>query len=278
MVHIYYKFNNLIDEECNYLDIAKKDREYLVEVLDSFNFDDDIELNIIKFGYILKELKGDPRIREDLRYPLITNYSPGKNISKEELKDPFKECKICYCAQSLDFSHTIVIIFHELNHFTNPFDLSELIKEVENNPDNVSIDILLEFQVKNALNEYAANKKVVEQLSGISELKKVIISEGKNFFRRIFTMITQPINSLSKRNKISKYFDWGFIRFFRYLGYWKGFQEIKEVTEIEEGWQDFISLYHFDFIDLDIFKSLKSAIETFNCNFEEIFRVFKNFF
>ena len=165
-----------------------------------------------------------------------------------------------------------MIIFHELNHFSNPFVLSKF------NPDIVSIKNLLEYEVKNPLNEYFANKKVVEQLSHFSDLKKILISEGKNYFRQIFTMITCPINLLSEKNKISKFFEWGFISFFRYLGYWKGFHEIKENSEIDEGWNDFIYSYHFDFINLKIFKSLKSTISTFNYYFVEIFREFKYYF
>ena len=272
MVKVYYRYDGLIDEKCNYLNIAEKDRKYLAELLDNYNFDEDIEVNIIKYGTILNEFKKDLRIRKDLKYRPLKEYARGKKISQEELETPFRDCKICFCTYGSNFNDTIVIIFHELNHFNNPFVLCEI------NPDNVSINTILKYEVKNALNEYSANKKLVEQLSHFSDLKRILISEGKNYFKQIFTMITYPINLLSEKNKISKFFEWGFINFFRYLGYWKGFHEIKESSEIDEGWNDFISSFHFDFINLKIFKSLKSAISTFNCNFDEIFRVFKNFF
>ncbi len=272
MVKINYKYDGLINEKCKYLNISEKDREFLVEILDNYNFDEDIEVNIIRYSTILREFKKDPRIRKDLIYPPLKEYARGKKISQEELEVPFRNCKICYCTHGSNFNDTIVIIFHELNHFSNPFVLSKF------NPDTVSVKTLLEHEVKNALNEYFPNKNVVEQLAHFSDIKKILISEGKNYFRQIFTMITCPINLLSERNKISKFFEWGFINFFRYLGYWKGFHEIKENHEIDKGWNDFKSSYYFNFINLKIFKSLKSAISTFNCNFDEIFREFKNFF
>ena len=45
---IHYRNDGLIDEKGNYLDIPKKERKTLVEMLDNFNFDDAIEINIVK--------------------------------------------------------------------------------------------------------------------------------------------------------------------------------------------------------------------------------------
>lgn len=61
------------------------------------------------------------------------------------------------------------------------------------------------------------------------------------------------------------------------MGYWKGFQEINE-TEIDEGWDSFMSSYYLDIIDPKIFVSLKSTISTFSGNYEGIFKEFINFF
>ncbi len=278
MVKVYYRSDSLIDEKCNYLNIPEKDRKMLVVMLDNLYCDEDIEVNIIKSCTILKEFKKDPRIRKDLNYGSLKEHARRKKISHEELKTPFKDCKICYCTHASNFNDTIVTVFHELNHFNNPFSLSELKREIENCPDKVSMNTILECEVKIALNEYAANKKVVEQLLNYSELKKTLISECNEYFNQIRHKILYAIASSSERNRISKFFEWGFIDFFRYLGYCKGFHENNEIIEFDEGWNDFISSYLFDFIDPKIFKSLKSTISILDCNFEEIFRKFKGYF
>ncbi len=81
MVNVFYKNDGLIDEECNYLAIPERDRKKLVEMLDNFSFDDDIEINIIKFGTILREFNKDPRIRKDLKFGQLKDWALGKKIS-----------------------------------------------------------------------------------------------------------------------------------------------------------------------------------------------------
>ena len=272
MVKILYRKDGKAKPNCKFLDIPKEDEEKLVVILNKQNFDDEIEVNIVKKGTIIEEFKKDQRIRNDLEYGILKEWAEGKRITKKELNPPFKNLKICYSTFGTDFNKTIVNIFHELNHFENVFDLSE------EEPEDSCESSLLECNIKIGLNEYTVNKKVIMQLRDIRELKEIIIFEGNNYFRSIFTYILKPINQLSKKEKISKFFDWGFINFFRYLGYWKGFQETGDISEIEEGWKDFISKFHYDFIEPEIFISLKSIISDFNCDFNEIFIVFKDFF
>jgi hypothetical protein len=272
MVKVLYRKDGKSKLNCRFLDIPQEDEEKLFEILNKQNFDEEIEVNIVKKGTIIKEFKKDQRIRDDLKYGILKEWAEGKRITKKELKPPFKNLKICYSSFGTNFDKTIVNIFHELNHFENVFDLSE------EEPEDSCESSLLEYNIKIGINEYTANKKVVIQLIDIKELKEIIISEGNNYFRSIFTYILKPINQLSKKEKISKFFDWGFIKFFRYLGYWKGFQETGDISEIEEGWKDFISKYYYDFIEPEIFISLKSIISNFNCDFNEIFGVFKDFF
>ena len=49
MVKVYYRYDDLIDEKCKYLNIPEKDMKFLVEILENHNFDEDIEVNIIKY-------------------------------------------------------------------------------------------------------------------------------------------------------------------------------------------------------------------------------------
>lgn len=273
---IHYKNDSLIDEKCKYLDIPKKERKILVDMLNNFDFDDAIEINIVKHGTILNEMKKDPRIRKDLVYEELDDYACGKKITKEELMDSFKDSKICYCAYGSNINKTIVTVFHELNHFYNPFELSELTKKLKNSPNNQKI--LLELVVKNALNEFASCKKLVEQLANYDDLKKTLISECKERINQTsYKLLLAITKSSSEKNRISLFFKYGFNDFFRYLGCWKGFQEINE-TEINEGWDSFMSFYYLDFIDPQIFTSLKSTISTFNGNYKGIFKEFINFF
>lgn len=272
MVKIFYRKEGKSKANCRFLDITIEDAEKLFEILNNENFDDEIEVNIVKRGTIIEEFKEDQRIRNDLEYGILKEWAEGKRITRNELKPPFKNLKICYSTYGTDFNRTIVNIFHELNHFENPFDLNA------EEPEELCESSLLELNIKIGLNEYTANKKVVMQLIDFEELKQILILDGKNYFRTIFTCILKPIDQLSKKEKISTFFEWGFKNFFRYLGYWKGFQETGDISEIEVGWKDFISNFHYDFIEPEIFISLKSIISNLDCDFNEIFGVFKDFF
>ncbi|MHA1285671.1 MAG: hypothetical protein ACTSQP_24480, partial [Promethearchaeota archaeon] len=195
MVKILYRKDGKTKRNSCFLDISKEDEEKLFDILKKQNFDEEIEVNIVKKGTIIKEFKKDHRIRDDLKYGILKEWAEGKRITKSELKLPFKNLKICYCTYGTDFNRTIVNIFHELNHFENPFDLN-----VEK-PEELSESSLLKLNIKNSLNEYTANKKVVIQLIDFEELKKILILDGKNYFRSIFTCILIPIEQLSKKKK-----------------------------------------------------------------------------
>ncbi len=197
---IHYRNGSHIDEKCNYLDIPKKERETLVEMLNNFNFDDVIEINIIKHGTIVREMKKHPKIRKDLVYEEHEEYAWGKKINKEELMDSFKDSKTCFCAYGSSINKTIVTVFHELNHFNNPFDLSKLSKELKNNPDNQKI--LLELHFKNVLNEFASCKKLVEQLANYDDLRKTLISECKDQLNQTYWKLSYAIKSFSEKNRI----------------------------------------------------------------------------
>jgi len=124
MVKILYRKDGKSTSNSRFLDITKEDEEKLFEILNKQNFDEEIEVNIVIKGTIIEEMKKDQRIRDDLEYGIMKEWAEGKRITKNELKPPFKNLKICYSTYGTDFNKTIVNIFHEINHFENPFDSS----------------------------------------------------------------------------------------------------------------------------------------------------------
>lgn len=69
-------------------------------------YDKDIEVNIVKLGLIKDEMCRDRRIKKSLMHkiPLL---SGGKALLPNELKNKYRNKKICYCCHERNFNKTI---------------------------------------------------------------------------------------------------------------------------------------------------------------------------
>ncbi len=276
---INYILNGEKGENCNYLDISEKNRISLVNLIDTFKeFDKNIELNIVKLGQLKYEVDTDPRIHAKLSNDIFSINCPGKRFLPEELNTPFKNEKICYCCHNRNFDSTILTVFHELNHFRNPFDLGLYFTQFKINPTKISLETYLKCNIEIALNEFNAEYKVVKQLSSYENFKERLIDQAKGYLKRSFAYTLYPPNSLPDRNKIIQMFNTGFIRIFRFLGCWQGFYEIGNTSKLDEIWDDFVLNFYNNLINPKIFNSIKSILFQNQTDTIAIFETFKIFF
>ena len=141
MVIINYILNGEKNEDCNFLDIPEEDRVKLVKLINKVKeFGKDIEVNIVKLGRLKYEVNNDSRIHAKLSNDIQSMYGLGKRFLSEELNAPFKNEKICYCCHNRNFDNTILTVFHELNHFRNPFDLGLYYTQFEIDPNKLSLE------------------------------------------------------------------------------------------------------------------------------------------
>jgi len=279
MVKINYIYNGEKNENCNFLEITEKNRIKLVKLINKFNeIDKDIEVNIVRFGQLKYEVDNDPRIQTKSSNDINSTYCSGKRFLPEELEVTFKNEKICYCCHNRDFKKTILTVFHELNHFRDPFDLGSYYIQFQIDQNKLSPETFLKCNIKIALNEFNAEYQVVKQLYSQDNLKEELINQAKGYLQRSFTTIIYNPFSLSNIDKIVQMFNVGFIRIFRFLGCWKGFYEIGDIFDLDIIWDQFILNFHYDIINPKIFKTIKSIIFKNQKDVKAIFEIFKIFF
>ena len=141
MVIINYILKGEKGENCNFLEIPENNRIKLLKLINKVKeFEKNIEVNIVKLGQLKYEVDNDHRIHAKLSNDIKSMYGLGKRFLQEELNTPFKNEKICYCCHDRNFDNTILTIFHELNHFRNPFDLGLYYTQFEIDPNKLSLE------------------------------------------------------------------------------------------------------------------------------------------
>lgn len=279
MVIINYKLSGKKNEKCNFLDIPEMERKKLVKMINKVKeFDKDIEVNIVKLDQLKYEVDNDHRIRAKFSNESIAFLCSGKRFLPEELNFPLKNEKICYCCHNRNFDDTTLTVFHELNHFRDPFDLGIYYQQFEIDQTNIPLETCLKFNIEAALNEFYADYRVVKQLALNKNLKERLLDQAKGYLRRSFTMVTIHPHYLSDFNKITQMFNDGFKRIFHFLGFWKGFYEIGETSKLEEMWDQFILNFHYDLINPNIFNSIKLVMFKNQKDTVSIIEIFKHFF
>ncbi len=244
------------EDDPKFLGISLKERNKLDKMVKlCYQTDKNIEVNIFT-GSILEEMKSNCKIREDLN---VDKPGPcGKALLPEELNEKYKKEKICYCCHKSNFSQTIITVFHELSHFHVPLPRINLRNEGINN-----LSKYLEFCILSILNEYYAEFNVVRKISNCqnifkSEFKILLKKEAISYLSPIpaapistFPNIKFWINkykaSFITNNEISSYkiikhlFNNRFNNFFHFMGFWRGFDEIKQEHTIQNNLKKFIS-------------------------------------
>lgn len=279
MVIINYILNREKDENCNFLDIPEKERIELVKLINKVKeFDKDIEVNIVKSDQLKFEVDNDPRIRAKFTNETTAMFCSGKRFLPEELNPPFKSEKICYCCHYGNFDNTILTVFHELNHFRDPYNLRLYYTQFEIDQDKLSLETCLKCSIEAALNEFYADYRVVKQLVLNKNLKERLLNQANGYLKRSFTIILKDPFSLSDLNKITQMFNDGFNRIFHFLGCWQGFYDIGDTSELDELWDQFILNFHYYLINPIIFNSIRSTLFKNQKDTLAIFEIFKNFF
>ena len=85
-------------------------------IIQSKEFDENIEINIFRCENLLTQMQYDGRIQIDIaRYSAVdaNGKANGHAFFPEELKDGHKHKKICYCEHSqISFHETTITVFH----------------------------------------------------------------------------------------------------------------------------------------------------------------------
>lgn len=162
------------------MNISGEKRKYLENLINSRKeFEEKIEVNIFQPPFS-EQRQYDHRIRRDAQFNVITG--GGKALSPEELINGYKTAKICYCWNKSDFNDTIVTIFHELNHFNDPFDIGEL-NRIKMKKLELNLLKNLEYNVYNLYNEYFAEYKTTVLLADFDQFihafRKSLLKEAK---------------------------------------------------------------------------------------------------
>lgn len=242
-------------------------------------FDKSIEINIFKVSF-LEQIRKDHRIRKDI--PINDIIEGGKAFLPEELCDGYKDKKICYCWSNRDFSRTLITVFHELCHFSDPFDIGQK-ERLKMRSGELDQSDNLQYNIKNLLNEYFAEYKVTIILSDHIRFKeifrKILISSAN---LKLWTNANwNPVNlepNLELMNKTFIYIN----SLFHFCGFWRGFQEIGEDSDFRENWQNRISdVSDRAIIDKKLLNSIKTSLldnrkkETL---VNDLYKIFKRYF
>ncbi len=242
-------------------------------------FDQSIEINLFKARF-LEEINEDHRIRKDVKFNVIIK--GGKAFLPEELSDGYKDKKICYCWSHHDINKTLITVFHELCHFSDPFDIGKK-NRLKMRSGELEQSDNLQYNIKNLLNEYFAEYKVTIILSDHIRFKdifrKILISSAN---LKLWTNANlNPVNlepNLELMNKIFRYIN----PLFHFCGFWRGFQEIGEDSDFRDNWQNRISdVSDCAIINKKLLNSIKSSLsdkrqkETLVNN---LYMIFKRYF
>ena len=200
--------------------------------------DQSIEINLYK-GDFLEQIKKDHRIRKDVKFNVIIK--GGKAFLPEELSDGYKDKKICYCWSNRDINRTLITVFHELCHFSDPFDIGEE-ERTKMRSGELELSDNLHYNIKNVLCEYFAEYKVTIILSDHIQFKEI--------FRKLLIILANlklwtnaylnPVNlepNVEVMNRIFSYIN----PLFHFCGFWRGFQEIGDASDFRDNWQNRIS-------------------------------------
>ncbi len=241
------------NDDPNYLGIdfhEVKKLEYIIRLYEENN--KDIEVRIYT-GLIQKEMKHDHRIREEIIKEVD---DPGKTLLPEELKDKYRHKKICYCHHRKPyFNQRIILVFHELNHFNNRFDIGEnnrkkwkAFEDLDKHSQYRFSDDSLKFHIINQLNEYYADYKTVKQLLNYNKFKS--ISSNKVDYKVLKKDLLKEVKSnldffpIKKNNNKRNLefmrirFDGEFRNLFCFMGGWRGFGRNKLLSK---KWRNYLS-------------------------------------
>ncbi len=258
MVNSHVNFQNLGIREDEIEDL-----KYMIEKHEEFN--ENLEIIITK-NLIQDIIKEDFRIREKIRENINSfrlDIALGRSISKEELYSEYQDIKICYCTHKNNFNATILIIFHELSHFNDYFDIDYDDKKKWISG-TISISKNLQLYVKTILNEFYAEYNVVKLINNLSRYKRFkndLENLANSFLYNANNLYFDKLvyqNKLSNMELMNLYFEKGFKNLFHFLGLMRGFDDITEDLNLQDSWQEFIqnnNLFSSNFL-----KSLKSEL------------------
>ena len=225
-----------------------KKLEELIKLYEGSN--KDIEVRIFK-GSIQKEMKYDQRIRPEI---IKEVGNPGKALLPEELKDNYKHKKICYCNYNNTFNRRVILVFHELNHFNNPFDIGEnnrirwkKFRNLDMHLQNSVLKESLKYHIINDLNEYYANYKAVKQLLNYKKFKSTSLKKGeyKDLKENLLIYVQEFFQNIQIKRVdheqnlefMRKRLDGEYRNLFLFMGGWYGFGRNREIYN---KWKDYL--------------------------------------
>ncbi len=246
--------------EPNYLGITPEERNKLDNMIKlCYQTEKNFEVNICK-DPLKKEMNSNDKIRKDLLYNdlIVQEDTDGKALFPEELYEKYKEEKICYCRWKSNFSFTIITVFHELSHFHTPpprIEQSKRLKWIKG--EIVDLSKHLKYHILSELNEYYAEYNVVRRISNCknvfkTEFKNLLINEAISYIKdlppagdNLELWINKYRKDLEKNGEISpiliinRLFGNRFSNFFHFMGFWCGFDEIREEQTFQNNLEEF---------------------------------------